>query len=73
MVVRILDERYNPNTGDGDIYVTLEASELREFEVHMPVDHVLFVKKWDHMVLISHIAPAALVLLREPQPSRDVA
>ena len=60
MVVRILDEKYDPVTCQGDTYVTLQPCESRVFEVHMPADHILYVKRWDYMVLISSISLSSL-------------
>jgi hypothetical protein len=73
ITVRVMDQRYDPVHATGDIYVTLEPCEMRVFEVHMPSHHILFVKKWEKMLMISHIDPTALAQLREPRPSKDAA
>jgi hypothetical protein len=54
MRVRILDLRYDPTTATGDIFVTLKSCEYREFEVHIPDNAILYVKKWPYMVMISY-------------------
>jgi len=55
VTVRVLDSRYDPTLASGDEYVILEPAEGRIFEVHHPERHILYVKKWPGMVLISSI------------------
>lgn len=63
MRVRILDSRYDPASGTGDIFVTLKSCEYKEFEVHMPDTAILYVKKWPYMVMLSYHEQSV------PQPS----
>ena len=71
--VRILDQRYDAATATGDIYATVETCELRVFDVHMPEGHILYMKRWPNMLMISHIDPAALAQLQSRPPSEDAA
>lgn len=57
ITVRILDTRFDPYTGKGDIYVNLQPAEGRLFEVYLPEDSVLWVKKWVRAVMISYTYP----------------
>ena len=71
--VRILDLRYDSFNGTGDIYVTLQPTEMQLFEVHAPAGHVLYVKKWPELVMISHIDPVLLLQLEGVQPPQGGA
>jgi len=73
IAVRIMDDRYDPCTGTGDMFVNLQSCESRVFEVHCPAAHILYVKKWPNMVMISHIDPSVLALSSQPQPPEDAA
>lgn len=73
VVVRVLDTRYDPIMFTGDTYTTLKACEVQTFEVHMPDDGILYLKKWAGMVLISYIAPSVLAQLSLSQPSKGDA
>jgi RNA polymerase subunit RPABC4/transcription elongation factor Spt4 len=72
VVVRVLDLRYDASIGKGDLYVTLQSCEAQVFEVHLPVDHILYVKKWSGMVLISHVDPSVVAQRPESQRREDV-
>jgi len=54
LVVRIMDTRYDHWNATGDIFVTLSPCEYREFEVHIPDNAFLYVKKWPKMVMLSY-------------------
>lgn len=56
MIVRVLDLRYDHFNGRGpaDEFTTLKSCEGREFEVHMPDNAILYVKKWKSMVMLSY-------------------
>lgn len=54
VLVRIMDSRYNGVTCTGDIFVTLKPTTGQEFDVDLPANKVLFIKKWDHQVMISY-------------------
>lgn len=73
MTVRILDDRYDGATGTGDVYLNLQPAEARLLEIHAPAGHVLYVKKWRDMVMISHIDPSVLALLSQSPPPEDAA
>lgn len=73
MRVRILDERYDPATATGDIYLILQAGESRVIQVVAPANHVLYVKKWKDLVMISHIDPAVLAQLEAGQRRQEEA
>lgn len=62
IVVRVMDARYDPSTGKGDLFVTLQPAEAREFEVVLPPNSILWVKKWPTMVMLSYREQTA------PQP-----
>lgn len=67
ILVRVMDSRYDPITCSGDVHVTLKPCEGRLFELQIPEGHILYVKKWLHMVLLSHVAPSALAQLGPDQ------
>lgn len=54
MRVRVLDSRYDPSNATGDFFYTLKSCESKEFEVHMPDDAILYLKKWPYMVMLSY-------------------
>ena len=59
IMVRTLDLRYDCVAGTGDSYVTLQSCEYREFEVHIPDDTIVYLKKWPNMVMLSYHAQTA--------------
>ena len=71
MRVRILDDRYDPVNATGDVFVTLQPCEAQMFEVHAPYGHVLYVKKWKDLVMISHIDPSVLSQSEQLLPPPD--
>jgi hypothetical protein len=73
MTVRILDARYDPTTGQGDVYVKLASCEGRLLDVQIPAGHVPYVKKWPNMVMISYIDPAVLTQSDEQPPQAEDA
>ena len=73
MTIRILDDRYDGTVGTGDVYAYLKPSEGKVFEVHAPAGHMLYVKKWLNLVMISSIDPAVLAQLGQPLPPEDAA
>ena len=55
MTVRVLDSRYDRMSCDPVCeYATLKPAEGREFEIHMPDDAIVWVKKWKDLVLLSY-------------------
>ncbi len=54
IIIKVLDSRYDAFTSTGDFYVTLKPCEYKEFEIHMPDDAILYVKKWPSMVMLSY-------------------
>jgi len=62
ITVRVMDARYDPTTGKGDSFTVLQPAEAREFEVVLPPNSVLWVKKWPTMVMLSYHEQTA------PQP-----
>jgi len=74
MTVRVMDDRYDPSTGVGDVFVTLQPCEGRFFEVHLPATQILYVKKWKNMVMLSGIDLVAVAALSgQSPPPEDVA
>jgi hypothetical protein len=63
ITVRVMDARYDASNCTGDIYTTLQACEHKEFEVHMPDDAILYIKKWKTLVMLSYREQTA------PQPN----
>lgn len=66
MTVKILDATYDPAMGTGITYYTLQSCEGRVFDVVVPANSSLYVKKWVSMVMISYIDLAGL-----PQSERE--
>ena len=60
MTVRIMDKKYDGVTCTGDTYVTLGPAEGRLFELLIPEDCCLYVKKWWNLVMISYTYPVDL-------------
>lgn len=58
--VRVMDSRYDPATATGDIFTVLQKAEGKEFEVLMPDNHVLWIKKWKGMVMLSSFEVSVL-------------
>jgi hypothetical protein len=73
MPVRIRDDRYDGSTGIGDIWTNLAPAEGRIFEVHVPAAHIIYVKKWRDLVMISSIDPAVLPQSGGSLPGQDDA
>jgi RNA polymerase subunit RPABC4/transcription elongation factor Spt4 len=71
--VRIMDTRYDPATGTGDLFFTLRPAEGRVFDVQCPDCHSLYVKKWKDLVMISHIESAVLAQLEHLQQRHEDA
>jgi hypothetical protein len=53
--VRIMDRNYDAATSTGDSYMVLKPAEGRMFELDIPDDCSIYVKKWEELVLISYI------------------
>ena len=58
--VRILDSRYDPSTAKGDFFFRLEPAQDKTFEVLLPEDSFLWVKKWPGIVMLSFCSVSAL-------------
>lgn len=72
VVVRIMDARYDAFYATGDIYVTLEPAEARILEVHVPDGHILYLKKWPAMILVSSVDPTVLSQQNQQPLDQDV-
>jgi hypothetical protein len=70
VTVRVLDDRFDPMTGEGDIYTTLSPASGQVFEVQAPAGSVLYVKKWKDLVLISYIDQLGLAQLEQLLPNQ---
>ena len=68
ITVRILDDRYDGTTGLGDVFDKLKSCEGKVYEVHMPANCVIYVKKWKDMVMISYTDPTGLPRCGEHSP-----
>jgi hypothetical protein len=58
VLIRIMDLRYDPATGGGDIYVTLQPTESQLFDLVAPANHIPYLKNWGHMLLMTSVDPA---------------
>lgn len=56
MNIRVMDSNYDPANAKGDRFVILKPAEGQLFELDIPEDHVIYVKKWKTMVLISSMS-----------------
>lgn len=52
--VRVMDLRYDPLTATGDFWAVLDIAEYKEFELQIPDDSIVYVKKWESQVLLSY-------------------
>jgi hypothetical protein len=67
ITLRVLDLRFDHTGGDNSwSYVILKSCEYREFELHVPDEAILFVKKWPSMVMLSYHEQS--VRPQAPQP-----
>ena len=64
VTVKVMDKSFDHVTGHGDTLTMLRPAEGRMFELDIPENSVIYVKKWAEMVLISyaffpvHVQPA---------------
>jgi hypothetical protein len=73
ITLRILDANYDGATGTGDTYMTLQSCEMKVFEVNIPEDCILFVKKWPNMVMFSYTSASVQPQSTGSQPYQDKA
>jgi hypothetical protein len=52
--IRILDLHYDYATATGDTYTFLDSCEFRVFELQIPDDAIVYVKRWPSGLLISY-------------------
>lgn len=55
VVVKVMDSSFDHVTGKGELMYALQAGEGRTFELDIPEESILFVKKWNDMVMISYV------------------
>jgi hypothetical protein len=63
--IKVLDNRFDPVTCTGDVLTVLKSTEGRVFELDIPDDSIIYVKKWKTMALISYIYLPATAQLDE--------
>lgn len=73
VTVKILDATYDAGNGTGITYHTLQSCEGRVFDVVVPEDAILYVKKWPSVVMISYICRADLPQSGQALPGESSA
>jgi hypothetical protein len=73
ITVRIMDSRYDPTTGLGDIYTTLKSCEGRTFEILLEEGQTLYIKKWPGIVMFSGWETSSLEQFEQERLQRDGA
>ncbi len=68
--VRIMDSRFDPVTFTGDFYFDLGPAQGCTYEVFVPEDAILYVKKWPGLVMLSTMDVSSLEHLGEILPRR---
>jgi len=72
VVVRVLDATYDESVGPKDSdYTDLKACQGTLFDVQLPDNSVLHIKKWPHMVMLSYIDQSAFAQSAEVQQHQD--
>jgi hypothetical protein len=55
ITVKIMDRSFDHVTGKGELLFSLQPAEGKTFELDIPDDAILFVKKWHEMAMISYV------------------